>query len=89
MPGVPTPNGLRCIPGGTPNFAKILYHLRGQPASRTHVLKVKTENGTMNFKKSAESYVDIKRNFLSPRIIKEYSETASRMPEWFCELRKC
>ena len=49
--------------------------------------KVKTENGSMNFKRSAESYVDMKRNVLSPRTIKEYSETASRMPEWFCELK--
>ena len=39
--------------------------------------KVKTENGSMNFKRSAESYVDMKRNVLSPRTIKEYSETAS------------
>lgn len=35
------------------------------------------------FQRAAESYVDMKRNVLSPRTVKEYSETAKRLPEWF------
>lgn len=48
--------------------------------------KIKTTNTQMTFLKSAESYVDMKRNVLSPRTIKEYSETVNRFPEWFCKL---
>lgn len=43
-------------------------------------------NKQMTFRQAAESYVDMKRNVLSPRTIKEYSETAKRLPEWFCSL---
>lgn len=46
--------------------------------------KIKTGNEMMTFQRAAESYVDMKRNVLSPRTIKEYSETARRLPEWFC-----
>lgn len=38
------------------------------------------------FQRAAESYVDMKRNVLSPRTVKEYSETAKRLPEWFLKL---
>lgn len=48
--------------------------------------KVKSDHVHMTFKRAAESYVDMKRNVLSPRTIKEYSETAKRLPEWFCRL---
>lgn len=48
--------------------------------------KVKADNVQMTFKRAAESYVDMKRNVLSPRTIKEYSETVNRIPEWFCSL---
>ena len=48
--------------------------------------KIKTGNEMMTFRRAAESYVDMKRNVLSPRTIKEYSETAKRLPEWFCVL---
>ncbi len=48
--------------------------------------KVKEKHESMNFEKAAESYVNMKRNVLSPRTIKEYSETAKRFPEWFRKL---
>lgn len=47
--------------------------------------KVKTYNSQMSFQEAAESYVNMKRNVLSPRTIKEYSEVIKRFPEWFCE----
>lgn len=40
----------------------------------------------LTFQKAAESYVNMKRNVLSPRTIKEYSETTGRLPNWFNEL---
>ena len=40
----------------------------------------------MTFYKAAESYVDMKKNVLSPKTVKEYSEKAKRLPEWFCSL---
>lgn len=40
----------------------------------------------LTFQKAAESYVDMKRNVLSPRTIKEYSETIGRLPKWFNDL---
>lgn len=40
----------------------------------------------MTFQRAAESYVDMKRNVLSPRTIKEYSENVNRFPEWFRKL---
>lgn len=49
--------------------------------------KVKCASGTqLTFSKAAESYVNMKRNILSPRTIKEYSETVRRFPEWFSSL---
>lgn len=48
--------------------------------------KVQNVKTNMTFYKAAESYVDMKKNVLSPKTIKEYSEKAKRIPEWFCEL---
>ncbi len=49
--------------------------------------KVKCAAGSqLTFFKAAESYVDTKRNVLSPRTIKEYAEMARRFPEWFSSL---
>lgn len=45
--------------------------------------KAKDRTPAMNFLTAAQSYVDMKRNVLSPKTIKEYSEMASRYPEWF------
>lgn len=48
--------------------------------------RVRSENTQMTFQRAAENYVDMKRNVLSPRTIKEYSETVNRLPKWFCDL---
>ncbi|MCI9134099.1 MAG: site-specific integrase [Lachnospiraceae bacterium] len=48
--------------------------------------KVKSKRSFMTFKDAAAGYVDMKRNVLSPRTIKEYSETGNRLPEWFNQL---
>lgn len=48
--------------------------------------KIKTSHTQMTFQRAAESYVDMKRNVLSPRTIKEYSENVNRFPEWFRKL---
>lgn len=48
--------------------------------------KVGSAGPQMTFLRAAESYVDMKRNILSPRTIKEYSETTRRFPEWFSSL---
>lgn len=48
--------------------------------------KIRTVHTQMTFQCAAESYVDMKRNVLSPRTIKEYAETANRFPEWFQKL---
>ncbi|MCI9141122.1 MAG: site-specific integrase [Lachnospiraceae bacterium] len=48
--------------------------------------KIKTAHTQMTFQRAAESYVDMKRNVLSPRTIKEYSESVNRFPEWFRKL---
>ena len=48
--------------------------------------KVQSIKTNLTFQKAAENYVDMKRNVLSPRTIKEYIETANRFPEWFQKL---
>ncbi len=48
--------------------------------------KTESKAEHLTFQKAAESYVNMKRNVLSPRTIKEYSETIGRIPEWFREL---
>lgn len=37
----------------------------------------------MTFSKAAENYVEMKRNVLSPKTIKEYVGIEGRLPEWF------
>lgn len=48
--------------------------------------KVRNVHTQMSFRRAAESYVDMKRNVLSPKTIKEYLGTANRIPEWFCSI---
>lgn len=48
--------------------------------------KIKAKKINMDFQKAAENYVDMKRNVLSPKTIKEYSEKINRLPDWFCSL---
>ena len=48
--------------------------------------RIRNANTQMTFQRAAESYVDMKRNVLSPRTIKEYSENVNRFPEWFRKL---
>lgn len=50
--------------------------------------QIRTAHTLMTFQRAAESYVDMKRNVLSPRTIKEYSESVNRFPEWFRRLRR-
>ncbi len=48
--------------------------------------KVKTA-GPMTFAQAAEEYVSMKRNVLSPKTVKEYTEMPRRLPKWFIDLR--
>lgn len=48
--------------------------------------KADSKSSYLTFQKAAESYVDMKRNVLSPRTVKEYSETIGRLPAWFNEI---
>lgn len=48
--------------------------------------KVLGRHEHMTFRKAAEEYVSMKRNVLSPRTIKEYSETPDRLPDWWNDL---
>ncbi|MBD5509934.1 MAG: tyrosine-type recombinase/integrase [Lachnospiraceae bacterium] len=48
--------------------------------------KHKSKTSNLTFKLAAQNYIDIKRNVLSPRTIKEYSETINRFPDWFCNI---
>ena len=48
--------------------------------------KVKSKYDHMTFRGAAEEYVDMKRNVLSPRTVKEYTEMPKRFPEWFNNL---
>lgn len=49
--------------------------------------KIQSKQSVITFKEASEGYIDMKRNVLSPRTIKEYSDTAGRLPEWFKKLR--
>lgn len=40
----------------------------------------------MTFSRAAESYIDMKRNVLSPKTIREYIGMEKRLPEWFSTL---
>ncbi len=48
--------------------------------------KYKSKSSHITFKSAAKNYIDMKRNVLSPRTVKEYSETINRFPDWFCNL---
>lgn len=48
--------------------------------------KVQSRSTHLDFRQAAENYVDMKKNVLSPRTIKEYRETINRFPEWFQKL---
>ena len=48
--------------------------------------KVKTKYDRLTFKGAAGEYVEMKRNVLSPRTIKDYVEMPKRLPEWFQNL---
>lgn len=48
--------------------------------------KVKTKYDRMTFKGAAGEYVEMKRNVLSPKTIKEYTEMPKRFPDWFNNL---
>ena len=48
--------------------------------------KYKSKSSHIIFKSAAKNYIDMKRNVLSPRTVKEYSETINRFPDWFCNL---
>ncbi len=49
--------------------------------------KIKSSGKPMTFYEAACGYVDMKRNVLSPRTVKEYAETGKRLPDWFNILR--
>lgn len=49
--------------------------------------KIKSASKPMTFSEAACGYVDMKRNVLSPRTVKEYAETGKRLPDWFNNLR--
>ncbi len=40
----------------------------------------------ITFNRAAESYINMKRNVLSPKTVKEYMGMAKRLPEWFSSL---
>lgn len=48
--------------------------------------KVSVANTRMTFEQAADKYVDMKRNVLSPRTIKEYSRMCTRLADWFVKL---
>lgn len=48
--------------------------------------EVKENRRPMTFGEAAAGYVDMKKNVLSPRTVKEYIEIGNRLPEWFKKL---
>ncbi|MCM1092121.1 MAG: site-specific integrase [Butyrivibrio sp.] len=48
--------------------------------------KVKANDKHLTFKQACERYVDMKRNVLSPKTTKEYSEMPKRLPDWWNRL---
>lgn len=40
----------------------------------------------LDFRQAAKNYVDMKRNVLSPKTVKEYVEMPNRFPEWFSSI---
>lgn len=49
--------------------------------------KVKNKNQNITFETAAKEYVEMKRNVLSPKTVKEYLAIPKRLPEWFCNIR--
>jgi integrase len=49
--------------------------------------KIQVKKERMTFKTAAESYIDAKRNVLSPTTIREYTNTVSRLSENFSQKR--
>lgn len=45
--------------------------------------RIKTKYDRLTFLGAAEEYVEMKRNVLSPRSIKDYTEMPKRLPDWF------
>lgn len=50
-------------------------------AEKMESVETKTEH--LTFKDGAKKYVDMKRNVLSPKTVKEYSEIPDRLDDWF------
>lgn len=48
--------------------------------------KVKTKYDRLTFLGATVEYVEMKRNVLSPKTVKEYTEMPKRFPEWFNKL---
>lgn len=48
--------------------------------------KTGSKTSCFTFKEAAKNYVNMKKNILSPRTVKEYSEMTGRFPEWFNSL---
>ena len=48
--------------------------------------KVKANDKHLTFEQACERYVDMKRNVLSPKTTKEYSEMPKRLPDWWNRL---
>ena len=48
--------------------------------------EVKENRRPMTFGEASVGYVDMKKNVLSPRTVKEYTEIGNRLPEWFKKL---
>lgn len=48
--------------------------------------RIKTKYDRLTFLAAAEEYVDMKRNVLSPKTVKEYTEIPKRFPDWFNNL---
>ena len=49
--------------------------------------KVKNKNQNITFETAAKEYVEMKRNVLSPKTVKEYLAIPKRLPKWFCNIR--
>lgn len=48
--------------------------------------KVKANDKHLTFEQATKRYVDMKRNVLSPKTVKEYSEMPKRLPDWWNKL---
>lgn len=48
--------------------------------------KIESKHMSITFSDAALEYVNMKRNVLSPRTVKEYLDTEKRLPNWFREI---